>query len=314
MVTAKPDEMKLDELKRLLRRLDQTMQASPLAVKDVHGIAPLIPTGREFIVPAQPADALAGVRGQGRSSTSGRTIVLAAGISAAVSVAACALVFGGITTPQRTISATAHTKEGARPAAGMTTASTVQALTQSEQVQQPALDELKRPAPLLAESVHPVVEATPPIETRTNMALPLPKPANNEPAGTPSQTSTPADPKETAALKGAGNGPASNSNDGPALAELDSSQLLRRGLNMLSGGNVSAAQLLLERAADLGSGDAAFALATTYDGALGSPRSGSAVRPNVDLALRWYERAAVLEVEGAQKRLAELKKASSPGG
>ena len=97
-----------------------------------------------------------------------------------------------------------------------------------------------------------------------------------------------------------------------ALAELDASQFLRRGLLMLDGGSVGAAQLLLERAAELGSGDAAFALATTYDGAPGAPRrTAAAARPNADLAMRWYARAEELGVAEARKRISELKQGST---
>lgn len=95
--------------------------------------------------------------------------------------------------------------------------------------------------------------------------------------------------------------------DAGTLAKLDASQLLHRGRIMLSRHNVRAAQLLLERAADLGSGEAAFALATTYDDAPGAPRQGPEVRPNADLALRWYALAQELGVKDAGKRLTELK-------
>lgn len=91
------------------------------------------------------------------------------------------------------------------------------------------------------------------------------------------------------------------------LAELDAAQFLRRGLTMLNLGGISAAQLLLERAADLGSGEAAYALATTYDAAPGAPRHGLEVVPNANLSLRWYRRARDLGAAEASKRLAELK-------
>lgn len=295
-MTAKSDEFKLEELKRLLRRLDQTMQASPPTVKDVQGIAPLIPTGREVLVAAPPADALAGVRGQGRASTSGRTIILAAGVSATVSLSVFALVFGGIATPQRQITA----KDEAEPTARV--ASEPRLLpARSEQTRQAAVAALQASTPEPAQAT----EATPRVEARADIAALVPNPTIPERVTEAAPVLEP--PQETAALKGADNVPASKDTDGPSLGELDALQLLRRGLNMLSSGNVSAAQLLLERAADLGSGDAAFALATTYDGAPGSPRSGSAVRPNVDLALRWYARAQELGVESARKRLSELK-------
>ena len=142
-------------------------------------------------------------------------------------------------------------------------------------------------------------------------ATPVPPETRPLETGSPERVEPP---KEAVPKQAAQERASANKADGQSLAALDASQFLRRGLNMLDSGNVSAAQLLLERAAELGNGQAAFALATTYDGAPGAPRSASTVRPNVELAWRWYERAQELGVEGAGRRLDELKKGVSSGG
>ncbi|MGE0023587.1 MAG: hypothetical protein AB7S70_08155 [Hyphomicrobium sp.] len=94
---------------------------------------------------------------------------------------------------------------------------------------------------------------------------------------------------------------------GAALVELDAAQFLSRGLAMLSRGGLNAGQLLLERAADLGSGEAAYVLASTYDPDPGAPRHSPEVRPNAELALRWYARADELGYDAARQRLSALK-------
>src|SRR5690349_17781743 len=144
----KPDEAKLQELKRMLQRLDKAMQASPPG--GMQGVTPLIPTGHETA--HTPQHARAGIRDQGTTSTATRTVVLAAGVSTIVSLGLFALVFGGMTTPQRPISAKtpggdkAATASAAVPAPGFALApgeaakhATMEALqTQTSTAQEPA--------------------------------------------------------------------------------------------------------------------------------------------------------------------------------
>ncbi len=69
-MTAEPKEFNLDELKRMLQRLDKRMQDSPPVPQDLQGIAPLIPTGREVTLTVQQvALSKAGIRDQGSAST-----------------------------------------------------------------------------------------------------------------------------------------------------------------------------------------------------------------------------------------------------
>jgi hypothetical protein len=85
-------------------------------------------------------------------------------------------------------------------------------------------------------------------------------------------------------------------------------RLLDRGNDQLRAGSMVAARALLERAADLGSAEAALALASTYD-ALELSRFGAlGVQPNPELARRWYARAQDLGATVAAERLARLPK------
>ena len=77
--------------------------------------------------------------------------------------------------------------------------------------------------------------------------------------------------------------------DPAALAMADS--MTRRGRAMLEIGDVSAARLLLERAAAAGSGPAALAMGTTFDPATLSRLGTMGVQPNPAQAAQWYRLA-----------------------
>jgi hypothetical protein len=84
--------------------------------------------------------------------------------------------------------------------------------------------------------------------------------------------------------------------------------LLTRGKKMLALGDIGAARLLLERAANAQDASAAFLLARTYDSTvLGSPNTRT-VTPDARLARDWYRKAAALGSSEAQKRLTHLQK------
>ncbi len=79
--------------------------------------------------------------------------------------------------------------------------------------------------------------------------------------------------------------------------------LLRRGEAMLAQGDVSAARLLFERAAQAGSGAAALALAHSYDPRFLAELGTRGLRPDPAAAARWYERADALgEAEATRLR------------
>ena len=95
----------------------------------------------------------------------------------------------------------------------------------------------------------------------------------------------------------------------PALsadAQRRATSLLARGAGLLGEGNLAAARLVLERAAEIGLAEAAFLLAETYDAAeLGRFRV-QGVQPDPVKARKWYERARDLGSREAAKRLSVL--------
>jgi hypothetical protein len=84
-------------------------------------------------------------------------------------------------------------------------------------------------------------------------------------------------------------------------------RLMQKGEDHLAEGNVSAARLMFERAADVGFAQAAMALAATFDAdelARLSVRGG--IQPDAKEARRWYERALQLGAADAEPRLRRL--------
>ena len=86
--------------------------------------------------------------------------------------------------------------------------------------------------------------------------------------------------------------------EAPVIEAPKAIDLLQRGQRMLTNGNVQAARLLLERAAENGSAEAALSLANSY----GADNADG----NVYLARRWYQRAAALGAPEAQSKLDAL--------
>jgi hypothetical protein len=92
----------------------------------------------------------------------------------------------------------------------------------------------------------------------------------------------------------------------PAMTPEDrdrATRLLRKGDEHLSEGNISAARLFYERAADVGLAEAAMALAGTYDTSELSRLHARGITPNAAEARRWYERARELGAAGAAEQL-----------
>ena len=97
--------------------------------------------------------------------------------------------------------------------------------------------------------------------------------------------------------------------DLPKTSSLPSSVhhiLLDRGNMMLSLGDVSAARMLYQRAADAGVGVAALKLAETYDPALLAARNLRGIKSDPVAAEAWYRRAEALGEMEAIKRLRSL--------
>jgi hypothetical protein len=81
---------------------------------------------------------------------------------------------------------------------------------------------------------------------------------------------------------------------------------LTLGQQKLSDGDISAAQLFFQRAADAGLAEGAFALAGTFDPIELERLGARSMQPDIAKARRWYERAAVLGAGAAAARLQRL--------
>ena len=79
--------------------------------------------------------------------------------------------------------------------------------------------------------------------------------------------------------------------------------LRKRGEEFMAAGNVGLARLTLQRAAEAGDPQAAFALATTYDPILLETRRVIGVVPDIAMARAWYEKAKEFGSTDASLRL-----------
>jgi len=83
-------------------------------------------------------------------------------------------------------------------------------------------------------------------------------------------------------------------------------RLLSKGNEQWEEGNVSAARLFFERAADAGLAEGAMALAATFDATELGRRNVRGIKPDSKLARQWYERARQLGAGDADERLRRL--------
>ena len=89
----------------------------------------------------------------------------------------------------------------------------------------------------------------------------------------------------------------------PKLEAGEITGLLKRGEAFLMNGDVAAARLLLQRAAEHGNARAAFALASSYDPAALERLSVYGPAPDLQMARHWYARAAELGSKDAASSL-----------
>jgi len=82
--------------------------------------------------------------------------------------------------------------------------------------------------------------------------------------------------------------------------------LMTRAKSLLALGDIGAARLLLERAANAQDATAAFVLAQTYDPAVLGVRDTRTITPDAVMARDWYRKAASFGSADAQQRLTEL--------
>ena len=82
--------------------------------------------------------------------------------------------------------------------------------------------------------------------------------------------------------------------------------LMKRGEELASNGDIPAARLLLQRAAEARNARAAFALAATYDPAMIKQFGRNSATPDLALARTWYQRASDWGSSEAPKQLEAL--------
>ncbi len=82
--------------------------------------------------------------------------------------------------------------------------------------------------------------------------------------------------------------------------------LLKRGKTYIANGDLASARLLLSRAAEAGSAEAATELAATFDPLVLRQRGVIGVEPDIARARKWYQRAAELGSALASQQLAKL--------
>jgi len=82
--------------------------------------------------------------------------------------------------------------------------------------------------------------------------------------------------------------------------------LMTRAKSLLALGDIAAARLLLERAANAQDATAAFLLAQTYDPAVLGVRDTRSITPDPVMARDWYRKAASFGSTDAQQRLTQL--------
>jgi hypothetical protein len=82
--------------------------------------------------------------------------------------------------------------------------------------------------------------------------------------------------------------------------------LVKRGNEFIASGDLAAARLLLRRAAEAGSAEAALALGATFDPVVMQRLGAIGTTPDIAQARQWYQRAAELGSNAALQRLAGL--------
>ena len=102
---------------------------------------------------------------------------------------------------------------------------------------------------------------------------------------------------------------ASSSDVGVRLGDDEVATLLKRGQAFLNDGDVATARLLLRRAAEAGSADAALGLAATYDPLARQRYPAVGVQTDAAEARKWYQVAIKLGSDAATQQLPRLAQA-----
>jgi len=103
--------------------------------------------------------------------------------------------------------------------------------------------------------------------------------------------------------------PAAREPEPPAARRIDPDELaalLKRAKGLLAVGDITAARLLLERAADAQEAEAALMLAGTYDPQVLGVQDMRSITADPEMARTWYQKAAQLGSADARRRLSQL--------
>ncbi len=99
--------------------------------------------------------------------------------------------------------------------------------------------------------------------------------------------------------------PATNAT-APHIDNAEIAAMIKRGKDILMSGDIISARLLLRRAADAGSAEAALALGATFDPIVIRRLGAVGMTPDTAQARQWYQRAADLGSAEAMGQLAKL--------
>jgi hypothetical protein len=163
---------------------------------------------------------------------------------------------------------------------------------------EPAMRDATEQSDTSARSPAPTAPATdaanarPPVDLEMALAERARRAANREPAAAASQATTP----------------------DFVTRQLDRDELaamLRRAGDFIKSGDLSSARLLLRRAAEAGSEEAALTLAGTFDPNVLAARGFQDGAADIGLARLWYERAAQFGSSEAPQRLRQLANSSA---
>jgi len=135
---------------------------------------------------------------------------------------------------------------------------------------------------------------------------PVPAIVASQPATVASQSvSMPSQPAAAPSASPATPAPTNNAT-APHIDNAEIAAMIKRGKDILMSGDIISARLLLRRAADAGSAEAALALGATFDPIVIRRLGAVGMTSDIAQARQWYQRAADLGSAAAMGQLAKL--------
>ena len=155
----------------------------------------------------------------------------------------------------------------------------------------------------------PAVASVPATAPTPVASAPVPVVASDPPAAAAEPAVKPPAPAEPASVAAATPAPTSAPTSSADTQQVDA--LLARGDDLLATGDVAAARLFYQRAAELGSAAAATAVGQTYDPGVLELLRVRGARGDVQLAAEWYRKAVAAGDRQAEIRLKRLQARTS---